>query len=274
MATVVKAEALNVVILNCKTGLVEAQFSSPWQVFHKFQFESKSLSGFLAGFTLNDNVVLWRGVPHDPSDPKLIPLVDQHMQTWSIKGELLADQPLGNAGRDDGKVAGITNGLTRICHPAGGCYWHLLSPDQQDIFMTIDRVGDKNEKATLFDHSGDEKAEMDMPVPRNIWGRLVPDWMFSRAPLLSPDGQIAAVIRSHVAWVLVDTDRDWGSEIDLLSTKPLRLIAAYKTGLGGIGALAVDHRNSAIHIVGFWNGKWHDLRWDENHPGSWKKAAF
>ena len=274
LATVVKAEALQVVILNCKSGLVQAQFSSPWQLFHKFPFESQSRSGFLAGFTPNDNVALWRQVPHDPTDTRASPLIDMHVQIWSVKGELLVDQLLGNAGRNDTQTGAAENGLTRICRPAGGCYWHLSSPDQQDLFMTIDRKGDKDEKATLFDHSGEVKAELDLPVPRNIWGRLVPDWMYSGAPLISSDGQIAAVIRSHVAWVLVDTDRDWGSEVDVLTTKPLRLITSYKTGLGGIGALAVDHRDSNIRVVGFWKGRWHDLRWDEKHPGDWKKAAI
>jgi len=49
---------------------------------------------------------------------------------------------------------------------------------------------------------------------------------------------MAATGRTRVAWVLVDTDRDWGSEVLLLNLHPLGVVATLRTGKGGIGALA------------------------------------
>jgi hypothetical protein len=91
---------------------------------------------------------------------------------------------------------------------------------------------------------------------------------------VSSDGKFAAIGRSRIAWVLVDTDRDWGSEICMLATNPLRLITTLKTGLGGIQALAINHRDNTIRLVGFWKNSWHDLRWDENHPRRWLTAKI
>lgn len=71
------------------------------------------------------------------------------------------------------------------------------------------------------------------------------------------------------AWVFVDTDRDSGHEIDLVSTSPLKYAADYTTGEGGVQALVVDHQGNIVRIVGFWKDEWHELRWDESHPGKW-----
>jgi hypothetical protein len=77
---------------------------------------------------------------------------------------------------------------------------------------------------------------------------LVPDWFYALQPQISHDGEIAAVARERVAWVLVDTARDWGSEVIVLTTDPLRVAAVLKTGLGGIGATAVDRRGSTVRL--------------------------
>jgi hypothetical protein len=69
-----------------------------------------------------------------------------------------------------------------------------------------------------------------------------------------------------VAWVLEDTDRDWGSEIVLLRIHPPAVTTTLKTGKGGIKAIAVDHRNGAVRLVGFWKGRWHERQCDEQHP--------
>jgi len=42
-----------------------------------------------------------------------------------------------------------------------------------------------------------------------------------------------------------------------------------KTGKGGIGAMAVDHHNGIVRMVGFWKGHWHELKYDDRHPGKW-----
>lgn len=110
---------------------------------------------------------------------------------------------------------------------------------------------------------------MALPVFPNLFGRLVPDWFYVPRIAVSPDGNVAAISRSRVAWVLVDTDRDWGSEIVLLSLRPLAVIKTVKTGMGGIGAVAVDNRNKSVRLIGFWKDTWHELHYEEQSPGSW-----
>jgi hypothetical protein len=44
-----------------------------------------------------------------------------------------------------------------------------------------------------------------------------------------------------------------------------------KTGKGGIRAVAIDHRNGVVRLVGFWNGRWHDMKYDDQYPGKWDK---
>jgi hypothetical protein len=46
--------------------------------------------------------------------------------------------------------------------------------------------------------------------------------------------------------VLVDTNRDWGSEIVLLKTHPLAVSTVLKTGKGGIGAMDRNQKLIAI----------------------------
>ncbi|WP_263350792.1 hypothetical protein [Acidicapsa acidisoli] len=130
------------------------------------------------------------------------------------------------------------------------------------------------QKAVLFNSSGEITASVSLPFFPNLFGPLVPDWFYSKAPTVSLDGQIAAIGRTRVAWVLVDTDRDWGSEIDILNLDPLHLITTLKTGQRGIQAVAVDHRNHTIRLVGFWRNQWHDLSWDESHPGKWESSKI
>jgi hypothetical protein len=69
---------------------------------------------------------------------------------------------------------------------------------------------------------------------------------------------------------MVDMDRAWGSEIALVKTHPLAISTILKTGKGGISAVAIDHRNGTVRLVGFWKDRWHDLQYDEQHPGKWK----
>jgi hypothetical protein len=110
------------------------------------------------------------------------------------------------------------------------------------------------------------KAGASLPYFPNLFGPLVPDWFVDLKPAVSHDGKIAAVGRTRVAWVLVDTDRDWGSEIILLKLQPPMVITKLKVGKGGIGAMAVDHDDGKVRIAGFWGRRWHELRCDDNQP--------
>lgn len=124
----------------------------------------------------------------------------------------------------------------------------------------------------MLDSSGRIQELVRLPYVPNLFGPLVPDWFGVEQPAISSDGETAAVARTRVAWVLVDTDRDWGSEIVLLNTHPLAVATVLKTGKGGIGAIAVDHRNGMVRLVGFWKEQWHDLKYDEQHPRKWIKT--
>lgn len=34
----------------------------------------------------------------------------------------------------------------------------------------------------------------------------------------------------------------------------------------------IDHRNGIVRLVGFWKERWHDMKYDEHHPGKWIEA--
>jgi hypothetical protein len=291
LATVVSSNELTVVIVDRKTGAVHRQFASAWQTFHNMPLEPGYRSPFLAGFLEDDSLVLWRYVPQKGATDTDASSVNLHLQRWSVDGEFLSEQDLGASGFGIGGRGPLTaEGLRRLWIPGGcgnGCYRgvhfeaghvdddgsltlpkdNATSPvdvRQANRFLSV--VGERtNQKALLFDDSGKVESQVDLPYLPNLLGPLVPDWFYARKPELSSDGQIAAIGRTRVAWVLVDTDRDWGSEIVLLNMHPLGLITTLKTGKGGIGAIAVDHRGGNIRMVGFWKERWHDLRWDERH---------
>jgi hypothetical protein len=126
--------------------------------------------------------------------------------------------------------------------------------------------------ATVIDSAGKVDEQVKLPFMPNLLYPVVPDWFGLHQPSLSTDGEIAALGRSRIAWVLIDTDRDWGSEIVVLGRHPLGVITNLKTGKGGIGAIAVDHRGGVIRLVGFWKDRWHDMRWDESHSRKWTEA--
>lgn len=296
LASVVRSDSLKIIVVDRKSGLIHHQFSSPWsQNQPPFPTESGYRNTILAGFLPDQSLAIWRYLPRGAADPRG---TDLHLQLWSVEGELISDQAVGSA--SDGPYAPIINSsLTQFWIPGNcaTCYQGFSLADgkivpsdalkvlregdrgfaalpEQDVFLTVTASGERAGKVTSFDHTGAVKIQIDLPVPLNYWVPLVPKWLYAGIPRLSSDGQIAAVTRNEIAWVLIDTDRDWGSEIDILDTNPLRLITTYNTGPGGIQAMAIDHRDSTIRLVAFWNEHWHDLRWDEKHPGSWKKVTI
>ncbi len=295
LATVVPSDELTVVVHDRKTGTVHRIFSSAWQKFGKSPLEWAYNFSYLGGFLPDDSVALWRYVTRDGVNPSFGSNVDLHLQRWSVEGELLSDQNLGDIGFGVlGRQPIPVNGLGFLwlpgkCSPI--CYrgvkvfesqveqvGNLALPNHTaaepvplsrgDELLIV--VGDRTaQKATLLDPAGHLLKQVSLPYFPNLLGPLVPDWFYARRPAISKDGQIAAIVRTRVAWVLVDTDRDWGSEIVLLKTDPLAVTTVLKTGKGGIGAVAVDHRNGIVRMVGFWKGRWHDLKYDEGHPGKW-----
>jgi hypothetical protein len=111
---------------------------------------------------------------------------------------------------------------------------------------------------------------VNLPFLPNLLFPFAVDGFYDRRPRISQDGEFAAIGRSRTAWVFVDSDSDWGSEIFLLKLHPLARVATLRIGLGGMGALAVDHRKGTIRLVGYWKDRWHDLQSSDQHPGKWK----
>jgi hypothetical protein len=97
-------------------------------------------------------------------------------------------------------------------------------------------------------------------------------WCLIGSALIGWQYHLTARLQLWHVLVLVDTNRDWGSEIVLLKTHPLAVATVLKTGKGGIGAIAIDHRNGIVRLVGFWKQRWHDMKYDEQHPGKWTET--
>jgi hypothetical protein len=301
LATVAPGSELTVVIHDGKTGSVHKQFSSAWRQLADHPLEWAYMSSFLGGFLPDDSLVLWRYVPRPVADPADGSHVDLHLQRWSVDGEMLSELDLGDMGFGVGggqRRPIFADGLGLIWLPVkcrSACYkavrvsgaqiqkdGDLTLPDDtaaepvplpgKNQLLTVVGIQRSAQKATLLDSSGRIQKQIRLPYVPNLFGPLVPDWFGADRIAISSDGEMAAMARTRVAWVLVDTDRDWGSEIVLLKTHPLAIATVLKTGKGGIAAIAVDHRNGIVRLVGFWKGQWHDMTYDEQHPGKWTKA--
>src|SRR4029077_10084109 len=81
-------------------------------------------------------------------------------------------------------------------------------------FLSV--LGRTAQKAALLNSSGQSLVQVGLPFFPNLLRPLVPDWFVDHKPAVSQDGIVAAVTRTRVAWVFVDTDRDWGSEVVVL----------------------------------------------------------
>ena len=298
LATVVSGTDLTVVIDDSKTGSIHKRFSSPWREIANHPIEWAYRSSFLAGFLADDSLLLWRYLPREVADPSDAPNLDLHLQRWNVDGEMLSELDLGKlASGIGGRQPIIARNPGRLWLPGacrGNCYrgiqlsgaeiaqaGNLNFPDDlaaapaalpgSSGFLAALGIQRTSQKAALFDLAGRLQKEVRLPHSPNLLGPLVPDWFNVRQPQISSDGEVAAVARTRVAWVLVDTDRDWGSEIVVLKTQPLAVSTVLKTGKGGIGSVAIDHRNGAVRLIGFWNGRWHDMKYDDHHPGKWNR---
>ncbi|HEY2912905.1 MAG TPA: hypothetical protein VGK21_06070 [Candidatus Angelobacter sp.] len=299
LATVVPGAELTVVIHDSKTGSIHKQFSSAWRQQVNHPIEWAYMSSFFGGFLPDDSFVLWRYVPRPVAATSDGSYVDLHLQRWSIEGEMLSEVDLGeiSSGASGRQLPTFANELGLLWLPArcrSTCYKEVrvsgaqiqkegdvtlsddiavgpaLLPGKNEL-LTVVGIQRTAQKATLLDSSGRIQKQVRLPYVPNLFGPLVPDWFGIHQPALSSDGEIAAVARTRVAWVLIDTGRDWGSEIVLLKTHPLSVATVVKTGKGGIGAIAVDHHNGIVRLVGFWKEQWHDMKYDEQHPGKWTK---
>jgi hypothetical protein len=299
LATAVPGSELNVIIHDGKTGQLYRRFSSPWRQLKSHTPEWFYQSSFLGGFLQDDSLVLWRYVPR--ADLANVSAADLHMERWNIQGTLLSDLDLGDVGYASGGSQPLAlNGLTMLwlpgrCRP--DCFravkvsestiedtGELTLPDDTAVepiplksgqeFLTVMGEQRTSQKATLLDATGKLQKQVRLPASPNFIGPLVPDWFNVGELQISQDNEFAAIARTRVAWVLVDTGRDWGSEIVILKTGSFTVDTVLKTGKGGIQALAIDHRNGILRLVGFWKGRWHDLKYDGDHPGRWKESQW
>lgn len=288
LATVVPGRQLAVVVLDRRTGTVHRTFSSEWFRLRDMSMEPWYRSSFLGGFLQDDSVVLWRYVPRSVADTSDASHVDLHLQRWSVEGELLSDQDLGPVGFGPAGRQPISfNGLGLLWIPGKcdvTCYKGLkvaaTQVEEQGLlklpddnaaqptalpgdqgFLTV--LGRTAQKAVSLDLSGRLTAKVSLPFFPNLFGPLVPDWFHAYQPALSHDGEFAAIARTRVAWVLVDSDRDWGSEIVLLRMHPLAVATRLKIGKGVVGQVAVDHQDGIVRLVGFWKGSWHEVKCDD-----------
>jgi hypothetical protein len=298
LATVISTDKLTVQVIDLRSRELHRQYSSEWHTFHGMKLEPGYRAPFLGGFSADDSLVLWRYVPEKRDAASNASAANLHLQRWSVDGELIADDDLGVSGFGGaGREPISADGLHRLWIPGGcgiACY-RGVSVDQghvhaegsltipfNDASVPIDIPTEKrllsvagertDQKAVLLDYSGRIDSEVNLPFFPNLFGPLVPDWFHAQRPVPSQDGQVVAIARTRVAWVLVDTDRDWGSEVLLLKLNPLGVVTTLKTGKGGIRALVVDHRSGATRLVGFWKDHWHDLRWEEGGRGKWQES--
>jgi hypothetical protein len=298
LATVVSGNELAIVIYDGKTGTVHKQFSSPWRQIDKRPLEWAYMSSFLGGFLADNSLLLWRYVPRPAADLSNVPNIDVHVQRWSVDGEMLSELNLGDLGFGvqggqpifargtslmwlPGKCGSICYKTMKVSGTQIEQAGNLTPPDNlaappgplpgKNELLAVLGVQRTSQKAALLDSSGSVQKQVTLPHFPNLFGPLVPDWFYASQPEISPDGEIAALARTRVAWVLVDTDRDWGSEIIVLKTQPLEVATVLKTGKGGIRAVAIDHRNGVVRLVGFWNGRWHNMKYDDQHAGKWDK---
>jgi hypothetical protein len=296
LATVVAAEKLTVFITDRAAGTSHGRFESDWNTFHRMPFELEFRYRFLGGFSDDGSLILWRYIPQKGATESDASSVRIHLQRWSVDGDLLSDEDLGLLGYEGGgREPPSADGFGKLWVPGGcgnQCYrgisfepGHLVASasltmpkanaatpinlSKAKSFLSVS--GERtNQQAVLFAYSGKIDDQVSLPYTPNLLGPLVPDWFYARDLAASPDEQIVAVGRTRVAWVLVDTDRDWGSEVVLLQLQPLKVLATLKTGTGGISALAVDHRNDSVRVLGFWKDRWHDLTWNAASPNKWK----
>lgn len=96
LAVVVPADKLTILIVDRKVQTLHRQFSSEWHQLRNVPLEPGYTFSHLDGFLHDGSVALWRYVPRAVADASDGSHVDLHLQRWSVDGELLSDQSLGD----------------------------------------------------------------------------------------------------------------------------------------------------------------------------------
>jgi WD40 repeat protein len=305
LAAVIPNDRLNVLIFDRTTGTTRKQFSSEWHTLESHadtvphvDSESKYLLPHLGGFLQDGSLVLWRYLPERGDSLYHASATALHLERWSLDGTQISDQYLARWGKDVAGQAPMTaDHLSRLWFGEGQRLRAVSFNDDltkmedkgslelpRDLHAIVDIPRRQrllsvsgnltNQKAVLMDYSGHVDSKIRLPFIPNPLIPFAVDRFDVAGLATSSDNEIAAIGRERVAWVFVDTDRDWGSQVVLLNLHPLHVLTTLRTGKGGIQALAVDHRSGLIRLVGFWNGRWHDMHSDDAHPDRWKEATM
>lgn len=100
-----------------------------------------------------------------------------------------------------------------------------------------------------------EKIELPQAKPAGVvkWN----GYAMAQVVETSPDGEVFLVARSITAWDMFDRSREAGGELDIVQTKPLKLIGTIPLKGGcGFGGVAIDHRNGQTTVLQRRCGKW------------------
>jgi hypothetical protein len=106
-----------------------------------------------------------------------------------------------------------------------------------------------------LDSGTGEKLELPQSKPTGLvkWN----SYAMSPVPEFSPDGEVFVVGRSITAWDMFDRSRDSGGELDVIQSKPLKVLGVIPLKDGcGPGSIAVDHRNGSTTVLQRRCGKW------------------
>ena len=100
-----------------------------------------------------------------------------------------------------------------------------------------------------------EKIELPQSRPTGLVKRN--GYAMSSIPEFSPDGEVFALARSITAWDTFDRPGDGGGELDIIQSKPLKVLAVIpSTDACGSGSVALDHRNGLTTVLRRRCGKW------------------
>jgi hypothetical protein len=99
--------------------------------------------------------------------------------------------------------------------------------------------------------------KIELPQAKRAGGVKWNGYTMSPVAEVSPDGEVFLVARSITAWDAVDRPREGGGELDIVQTKPLKLIGVIPLRGGcAFGGAAVDHRNGETTVLQRRCGKW------------------
>jgi hypothetical protein len=137
-----------------------------------------------------------------------------------------------------------------------------------------DAIGFPQDRVVVGANAGNENLVWRIDVDAGIGEKIVlplakPAGMvkwngYTISPIanVSPDGEAFLVARSITAWDTFDRSRAAGGELDIIQTKPLKLIGVIPLKGGcSFGGVAVDHRNGETTVL-------------QRRCGTWERESF